>query len=148
MAKELTTDVKITLLHPLAIIPEYQTIGAAGADLSSVESVEIPYGGHALVKCGFAIELPLGYEAQIRSRSGLALKKEVTVLNSPGTIDSDYRGEIGVILRNFGRETFVVKPGDRIAQMVIAPVVQANFQRIDTLGASDRGDGGFGSTGV
>lgn len=145
--KDVVVPIRISPLHPDARMPVYASAGASGADLFSVEKVSIPYGGHALVKCGFAIQIPFGFEAQIRSRSGLALKKEVAVLNSPGTIDSDYRGEIGVILRNYGRETFHIEVGDRIAQMVIAPVQRADFQVAD-LDDTDRGSAGFGSTGV
>lgn len=108
---------------------------------------EIEPGARAMVKTGISIELPEGYEAQVRPRSGLAFKQGVTVLNSPGTIDSDYRGEIGVILINHGSEKFIYEKGDRIAQMVIAPVVQAAFDITDDLSATLRGAGGFGHTG-
>ena len=107
----------------------------------------IPPGGRALVPTGLRIALPEGYEAQVRPRSGLALKHGVTLPNSPGTIDADYRGEIGVILMNLGQEPFVVEPGDRIAQMVVAPVARVAWSEAEVLDATERGEGGFGSTG-
>lgn len=143
--------VAITRLQNGSELPEpaYETDSSAGMDLpAAVESelVLVP-GGRALVPTGFAIALPPGYEAQIRSRSGLALKHGVTVLNSPGTIDADYRGEIGVILVNHGDAPFVVRRGDRIAQMVVAPVAHVTWQTAETLDPTPRGSGGFGSTG-
>jgi dUTP pyrophosphatase len=117
-------------------------------DLCSVESLVVPVGGRSLVRTGLKMALPAGYEAQVRPRSGLALKRGVTVLNTPGTIDEGYRGEVGVILANFGDEDFKVEPGDRIAQMVIAPVTRAEVVETDELDATVRGEGGFGSTGV
>lgn len=134
---------------PGAREPEYQTAGAAGADLRArVDApVELLPGRRALVPTGLTIELPVGYEAQVRPRSGLALKHGVTCLNAPGTIDRDYRGEIGVILVNLGQEPFVVADGDRIAQLVVGPVARASFERAEGLSGSDRGGGGFGSTG-
>jgi len=131
-----------------SLIPEYKSTLAAGVDLMSSGDGEIASGEYTLVKTGISIELPEGYEAQVRPRSGLALKQGVTVLNTPGTIDADYRGEIGVILINHSSETFTYKKGDRIAQMVIAPVVQADFIQVDDLSDTDRGSGGFGHTGV
>ncbi len=130
-------------------LPRVATEGSAGADLrAAVEApVTIEPGARQLVPTGLTIALPVGYEAQVRPRSGLALRHGVTVLNSPGTIDSDYRGEIGVILVNHGDVPFVVSRGDRMAQMVVAPVVQATWQEVDQLDESARGDGGFGSTG-
>ncbi|MGV7216583.1 dUTP diphosphatase [Bradyrhizobium sp. UFLA05-112] len=132
-------------------LPAYQTAEAAGLDLMAAvlesEPLTLACGKHALVPTGLAIALPAGYEAQVRPRSGLAAKHGVTVLNSPGTIDADYRGEIKVILINHGDTPFVVKRGERIAQMVIAPVVQAALVPVATLSATDRGAGGFGSTG-
>ncbi len=129
-------------------LPAYQTGQAAGADLTAAvgEDVTLPPGGRMLVPTGIAIGLPEGYEAQVRPRSGLALKQGVTVLNTPGTIDADYRGEIGVILINLGPEPFTIQRGDRIAQMIVAPVVQAEFHEED-LTETARGAGGFGSTG-
>ncbi len=130
-------------------LPFYATTHAAGADLRAAiaEDVIIETGEKALIKTGFAMALPDNFEAQIRPRSGLALKHGITVLNSPGTIDADYRGEIGVILINHGKETFRVQRGDRIAQMIIAPFVQAQFVSVDTLDETERGEGGFGSSG-
>ncbi|MFC6686948.1 dUTP diphosphatase [Jhaorihella thermophila] len=132
-------------------LPSYATAGAAGADLRANlpdrgEMVLAP-GARALVPTGLRIEIPDGYEVQIRPRSGLALKHGVTLPNAPGTIDSDYRGPLGVIVMNAGQEPFVVRHGDRIAQMVVAPVLRARFVLVDELGATARGSGGFGSTG-
>lgn len=131
-----------------SLVPEYKSKSAAGVDLMASHEGVIEPASRALVKTGITIELPDGYEAQVRPRSGLALKNGVTVLNSPGTIDSDYRGEIGVILINHGAEAFAFKKGDRIAQMIIAPVVQADFIVADELNDTERGAGGFGHTGV
>ena len=139
-----------TLPHGEGIdLPFYATSHAAGADLRAAIDTDttIAPGTHALIKTGFAMALPDNYEAQIRPRSGLALKHGITVLNSPGTIDADYRGEIGVILINHGQQPFIVQRGDRIAQMIIAPFVQADFQPADTLSDTTRGTGGFGSSG-
>ena len=132
--------------HPL---PEYATEDSAGFDLRAKLSEEIKLQPmeRQLVKTGLFLELPTRYEAQIRPRSGLALKKGITVLNSPGTIDSDYRGEIGVILINLSQEEFTIENGDRIAQMVIAEYQKVDFVEVDQLEDSARGDGGFGSTG-
>lgn len=131
-----------------AVLPSYAHPGDAGMDVCSAEELEIPCGGRALVHTAFAMMLPPGYEAQVRPRSGLALKHGVTVLNTPGTIDEGYRGEVGVILANFGDAPFAVKKGDRIAQIVIAPVTRAEIVETDTVDETDRGVGGFGSTGV
>ncbi|MBR0783410.1 dUTP diphosphatase [Bradyrhizobium iriomotense] len=132
-------------------LPSYQTAEAAGLDLMAAvpdaEPMTLAPGQYALVPTGLAIALPPAHEAQVRPRSGLAAKHGVTVLNSPGTIDADYRGEIKVILINHGAVPFVIKRGERIAQMVIAPVVQAALVPVETLSATDRGAGGFGSTG-
>jgi len=132
-------------------LPAYQSAHAAGLDLLAAvvetEPLTLPPGRHALVPTGLAIALPEGFEAQVRPRSGLAAKHGVTVLNSPGTIDADYRGEIQVILINHGSEPFVIRRGERVAQMVIAAVVQAELARADILSSTDRGGGGFGSTG-
>lgn len=135
-------------IHPDAVLPAYAHPSDAGMDLRSVADVVIPRGGRALVPTGLVILLPPLYEAQVRPRSGLALKHGVTVLNSPGTIDAGYRGEIGVILANFGEADFAVKKGDKIAQLVIAPVTQPQVVETDVVDATDRGMGGFGSTGV
>lgn len=132
-------------------LPAYQTADAAGLDLLAAVPEETPLilapGKHAMVPTGLAIALPPGLEAQVRPRSGLAAKHGVTVLNSPGTVDADYRGEISVILINHGAAAFAIKRGERIAQMVIAPVVQAQLVPVFTLSETDRGSGGFGSTG-
>ena len=131
-------------------LPSYATPSAAGVDLVAALSAELslPPGGRALVGTGIAIALPPTFEAQVRPRSGLALKSGITVLNSPGTIDADYRGEIGVILVNLGDGPYVVRRGDRIAQLVIAPVSRAAWAETDRLPPSERGAGGFGSTGA
>lgn len=131
-----------------AILPEYAKEGDAGADLYSVEEVVVPARGRALVKTGISIQLPKNTEAQIRSRSGLAIKSGVFVLNSPGTIDEGYRGEICVILFNTTDEEFIVKKHMRIAQMVVKLVLPSRFFEVDELTDSDRGSNGFGSTGV
>ena len=132
-------------------LPAYQTAEAAGLDLMAAvpqdEPMTLAPGQYAMVPTGLAIALPSGFEAQVRPRSGLAAKHGVTVLNSPGTVDADYRGEIKVILINHGEAPFVIKRGERIAQMVIAPVVQAALVPVTTLSSTDRGAGGFGSTG-
>jgi dUTP pyrophosphatase len=131
-------------------LPAYMTAGAAGADVVAAVAVDLVLapGERALVPTGFSLEVPAGYEVQIRPRSGLALRHGVTLLNSPGTIDSDYRGPVGVVLANLGAMPFVVRRGERIAQLVVAPVVQAAFREAEALGASARGEGGFGSTGT
>jgi dUTP pyrophosphatase len=132
-------------------LPAYQSAHAAGLDLLAAVPEDAPLvlapGKHALVPTGLAIALPLGYEAQIRPRSGLALKHGVTVLNAPGTVDADYRGEVSVLLINHGDTPFPIRRGERIAQMVIAPVVQANLNPMNSLPETGRGGGGFGSTG-
>lgn len=130
-------------------LPAYMTDHAAGADVCAAVSddLTIEPGGRALVPAGFSVEIPPGYEIQVRPRSGLALKNGVTLLNSPGTIDADYRGPVGVILANFGSQPFIIRRGDRIAQLILAPVSRAVFQEHAELAASARGAGGFGSTG-
>jgi dUTP pyrophosphatase len=130
-------------------LPAYATSGSAGMDLLAAvtEPLDLAPGERALVPTGLAIALPEGYEAQVRPRSGLALKHGVSVLNSPGTIDADYRGELGVILINHGQNVFNIQRGDRIAQLVVAPVVQARWVGTANLPDSERGAGGFGSTG-
>ncbi|SFT37742.1 dUTP diphosphatase [Sedimentitalea nanhaiensis] len=132
-------------------LPSYESDGAAGADLRANlpdrQDITLAPGARALVPTGLRIAIPTGYEVQIRPRSGLALKHGITVPNAPGTIDSDYRGPLGVILMNAGEAPFVVAHGDRIAQIVVAPVVQARFEVTDDLGDTARGAGGFGSTG-
>ena len=134
-------------IHPDAVLPSYAHPGDAGMDVRSVEDLVIPAGGRVLVHTGLVAVIPEGYELQVRSRSGLALKSGVAVLNSPGTVDAGYRGEIGVILANFGDGGFVVKKGDRVAQLVAAPVTVAEIFETDSVDATDRGAGGFGSTG-
>jgi len=130
-------------------LPEYATAGSAGADLRSAEAedVELPPGGRMAVATGLVLEIPDGYEAQVRPRSGLALHHGLTVVNAPGTIDADYRGEVKVLLINLGAEPAVVRRGDRIAQLVVAPVTRAVFRDTAELAARDRGADGFGSTG-
>ena len=130
-------------------LPKYETIGSAGLDIRAfiASDLAIPPMGRAKIPTGLFFEIPEGYEAQIRPRSGLALKWGVTLLNSPGTIDSDYRGELEVIIINTGSESFTVKNGDRIAQMVISPVARAVISEAEQLSETERGAGGFGSTG-
>ena len=133
-------------------LPSYETAGAAGMDLRAAVSADEPLtlapGKRALVPTGFIMEIPAGYEAQIRPRSGLAFKNGITCLNTPGTIDSDYRGEVKVLLINLGEEAFVIERGMRMAQMVIAPVTQVSVAEISEVSETKRGAGGFGSTGV
>lgn len=131
-------------------LPSYETIASAGMDLRAnlVEPIILQPMERALIPTGLFMELPIGYEAQVRPRSGLALKKGITCLNSPGTIDADYRGEVGVILANLSKETFVVENGERIAQMVIAKHERAEWIEVEILSETERGAGGFGSTGV
>lgn len=135
-------------VHPDAVLPSYAHPSDAGMDVRSVEDLVLAPGKRALVHTGLAMLLPPLYEAQVRPRSGLALKHGVTVLNTPGTIDSGYRGEVCVILVNLGEEDFRVCKGDKIAQIVIAPVTQPETVETDVLDETDRGAGGFGSTGV
>lgn len=147
-------QVKITQLpHGLGLaLPAYETVEAAGMDLRAAlhegEDVVLAPGRHALIPTGLAMALPPGFEAQVRPRSGLAAKNGVSVLNTPGTIDSDYRGEVKIILINLGQEDFTVSRDMRIAQMIIAPVVQAQLVAVDLLDETARGAGGFGSTGT
>jgi len=129
-------------------LPNYETIGSAGCDVRSTHSATINPGDKLLVKTGLYVEIPIGYEIQVRPRSGLAFKHGITVLNSPGTIDADYRGEIGVILINLSENDFVIEDGERVAQMVIAKHNQADWNEVIELTETDRGAGGFGSTGV
>ncbi|WP_421836826.1 dUTP diphosphatase [Novosphingobium sp.] len=128
-------------------LPAYATAGAAGMDVVSAEDVDIAPGARHAVATGLAMAIPEGFEIQVRPRSGLALKHGVTVPNTPGTIDSDYRGELKVIMINLGAETFSIRRGDRVAQLVLAPVTQASWLEVDTLDETARGAGGFGSTG-
>jgi len=141
-------ELKLKKLSPLALIPQYQTSQSAGFDLHSIEDIVLLPGERKLISTGLSFEIPQGYEIQIRPRSGLAYKHGISVLNSPGTIDSDYRGEIKVLLINYSDEEFEIKLGDRIAQAIIQKVIQAQFIEVDSLNNTERGDGGFGSTGV
>ncbi len=137
-------------LSPEAKIPEYKSIGSAGADVfASLETrIELKPGDIKLIPTGIAIELPEGYEAQIRPRSGLALNHGISILNSPGTIDSDYRGEIKIILGNFGPKAFTVENGMRIAQMIFCKVYRGEFTIVDEMNKTERNEGGFGHTGI
>ena len=144
------TKILIKKLFHEVSIPRYETSGSSGLDVSAfIESkVEIAPGEKAIIPTGFALSIPKGYEIQIRPRSGLAAKNNISVLNTPGTIDADYRGEIKIILINLGKEKFIVEKGLRIAQMVVAPVIQAKIEEVDELSETARGSGGIGSTGV
>lgn len=128
-------------------LPRYATAGAAGMDVVSAETVTLAPGARYAVATGLALAIPLGYEIQVRPRSGLALKHGITVPNTPGTIDSDYRGELKIILINHGHEPFPIARGDRVAQLVLAPVIQAAWDEVEELSETARGTGGFGSTG-
>ena len=139
---------KVKKLNEDAIIPNFAHKGDAGIDLYSIEQVIIPKNETRLIKTGISIELPHMTEAQVRPRSGLALKHSITVLNSPGTIDEGYRGEIGVILINHGKEDFVVEKHMKIAQMVIKPIYEIHIEEVKDLSDTERGNGGFGSTGM
>jgi len=141
--------VRFRRLRAAAVVPEYMTAGAAGMDLSSAEDgpVTIAAAERVAVATGLALELPDGYEGQVRPRSGLARKHGITLTNAPGTIDSDYRGEVTVLLVNLGREAHTIAPGDRIAQLVIAPVTRATLVEVQDLTDTKRGSGGFGHTG-
>jgi dUTP pyrophosphatase len=139
---------KVKRLNPAAVLPSYARAGDAGLDLFASQSATIAPGASALVGTGIAIELPPGTEAQVRPRSGLALKHAVTVLNTPGTVDEGYRGEVGVILINHGRTAFVVEAGMKIAQLVVSARIQVEVSEVATLQESERGSGGFGSTGM
>jgi dUTP pyrophosphatase len=141
--------IQIKKLFNTVSTPKYETPGSSGMDIAAhiENNIIINPGEKALVATGLSIAIPRGYEVQIRPRSGLAAKKNITVLNSPGTIDADYRGEIKVILINLGKEKFVVENGERIAQMVVCPVVQANLDEVKKLSDTARGSDGFGSTG-
>jgi len=142
-----TGIVKFKKLHKDAIIPEYQTIGSAGFDLHSIEDGIILPGEQLLIPTGLSIEIPHGTELQIRPRSGLALNHMITLTNAPGTLDSDYRGSIGIMLINLGKKPFVYEYGDRLAQAVLCPVIRADIRVVDELSETNRGAGGYGSTG-
>ncbi|MDR0315778.1 MAG: dUTP diphosphatase [Treponema sp.] len=143
---------KIARIDPRIPLPQYESEGAAGMDLRAFleADVAIPPQGRAKIPTGLKLEIPTGFEAQVRPRSGLAIRSGITVLNSPGTIDSDYRGDLEVILINLSSETFIIKNGDRIAQMIIAPVCRARLEEMAAfeLSQTARGSGGFGSTGM
>ncbi len=139
--------VKFQRLHPDAVVPVYQTRGSSGADLVSVQDLDIQPGKVGVVDLGFAVACQPTYEIQIRPRSGLAANFGVTVINAPGTVDSDYRGPMKVLLINHGDKVFRVSKGDRVAQMVLCPIRQAHFEEVETLAPTERGEGGFGSTG-
>ena len=143
------TKILIKKVNEKAVIPKYETPGASGLDLvACIENkIVIKSGEKSLVPTGIAVSIPEGYEFQVRPRSGLAVKKSISVLNTPGTIDSDYRGEIKVILVNFGDVPFEITNGLRIAQMILCPIVKATLEEVDNLESTERGTGGFGSTG-
>ena len=144
------TKIQIKKLSSFVSTPKYETPGSSGMDIAAhiEEKVIINPGEKSLVPTGFSLAIPRGYEVQIRPRSGLAAKKSITVLNTPGTIDADYRGEIKVILINLGKEKFIIENGERIAQMVVCPVVQAKLEEVKELSDTVRGSSGFGSTGA
>jgi len=144
------TKIQIKKLSNTVSIPKYETAGSSGMDIAAhiENNIIINPGEKALVSTGLSVAIPKGYEIQIRPRSGLAAKKSITVLNTPGTIDADYRGEIKVILINLGNEKFVIENGERIAQMVVCPVVQANLEEVKELSGTERSSSGFGSTGT
>ena len=145
-------DLKVVRVHPLAALPRYASEGAAGLDLTAAMDAPLSLAPHerAAVPTGLVIGLPPGHEGQVRPRSGLAIRHGLTIVNAPGTIDEDYRGELAVLLVNLGTETVTIQPGDRIAQLVVAPVSRVGIVEIgdvEELGATERGTGGFGSTG-
>ena len=144
------TEILIKRLSKDIILPKYETSGSSGLDLSAniKTPIKIEPGKTTIIPTGVSVSIPKNFEIQIRPRSGLAAKNQITVLNTPGTIDADYRGEIKVILINLSKETFVVENGARIAQMVVCPVIKAKFKEVDSLDNTSRGSGGFGSTGT
>ena len=143
------TKILIKRLSKEVSLPKYETSGSSGMDLAAYidSNININPGQTAIIPTGLALSIPKGFEVQIRPRSGLAAKQKISVLNTPGTIDADYRGEIKVILINLGKDSFEVEKGSRIAQMVVCPVVQAQLKEVNDLSETDRGKGGFGSTG-
>ena len=143
-------EVQIKILHPHAVVPAYMSENAAGMDLHALleEELQLEPGERALIPTGVAIALPPGFEAQIRPRSGLALREGIALVNAPGTIDADYRGEIKLIIINHGHRPVTINNGERIAQMVVAPVARALLRQVDNLDETGRGSGGFGHTGV
>jgi dUTP pyrophosphatase len=146
----MVVEVLIRIVRSGAVPPEYQTLLSAGADVRAFldTPVTIEPAARALIPCGFAMEIPDGYEVQVRPRSGLAFKYGIGLVNAPGTIDADYRGELQVLLMNWGRSPYTINHGDRIAQIVVAPIVQTTFRVVEELRSTARGSGGFGSTGV
>ena len=142
-------EILIKRLSKEILLPKYETVGSSGMDLSANinSSINILPGQTEIIPTGLSVSIPRGYEIQIRPRSGIAAKKSVTVLNTPGTIDADYRGEIKVILINLGKLSFKVEKGDRIAQMVLCPIIKAKLKEVENLNTTTRGEGGFGSTG-
>jgi len=144
------TEILIKRLSDKVVMPKYETEGSSGLDLAAHinESVEIKPGSTAIIPTGLAVSIPKSFEIQIRPRSGLAAKNQISVLNTPGTIDADYRGELKVILINLGTKSFLVENGARIAQMVLCPVIKADLKEVKTLDDTKRGSGGFGSTGT
>ena len=144
------TEILIKRLSKNIILPKYETSGSSGLDLSAniKTPVKIEPGKTTIIPTGISVSIPKNFEIQIRPRSGLAAKNQITVLNTPGTIDADYRGEIKVILINLSKETFIVENGARIAQMVVCPVIKAKLKEVDSLDNTSRGSGGFGSTGM
>ena len=144
------TEILIKRLSKNIILPKYETSGSSGLDLSAniKTSVKIEPGKTTIIPTGISVSIPKNFEIQIRPRSGLAAKNQISVLNTPGTIDADYRGEIKVILINLSKETFIVENGARIAQMVVCPVIKAKIKEVDSLDNTSRGSGGFGSTGM
>ena len=143
------TKILIKRISSKVLIPKYETSGSSGMDISAhiEKDIEILPGEKAIISSGFSLSIPKGYEIQIRPRSGLAAKKNLSVLNTPGTIDSDYRGEIKIILINLSKKSFIVKSGDRVAQMVVCPVIKGKFKEVKKLPVTLRGKKGFGSTG-
>lgn len=142
-------NVQVRRLSPLAVVPSYMSDLAAGVDLHAAvnDAISLAPGERTLVPTGLALAIPAGFEGQVRPRSGLALKKGVSLVNSPGTIDADYRGEVGIIVINHGQDVVTIAPGERIAQLIIAPVVRVEFCEVDELDATRRNAGGFGHTG-
>ena len=144
------TEILIKRLSKAVSLPKYETVGSSGVDLAAnvSENIEIKPGQTEIIPTGLAVSIPKNFEIQIRPRSGLAAKNQITVLNTPGTIDADYRGEIKVILINHGNKSFIIEKGLRIAQMVVCPIIKANLKEVETLDETHRGSGGFGSTGI
>lgn len=143
----MSANILFKRLTPAAVLPQFKSRGAAGADLYAINDDVVPTGGQEVFPLGFLVAIPEGYEIQVRPRSGLALKHGITVANSPGTVDSDYRGEMMIILINHGSEDYQVRAGDRIAQAVVSVVPVAKFTEVETLDETERGKDGFGSTG-